>query len=116
MIAVYVSALNRSEYCLIGHALWLSRQGDHHTETARALRDGDLDGARPCERQCHRPAEAAPAAGDDRYSAVEPQSLQHGSGLARHDQAIDRAPAVAGLEDDQRVDVDLPDHISQVPA
>src|SRR5919197_2014345 len=45
-----------------------------------------------------------------------PPSSARVLGGGRHDQAVDRARAAAGLEDHQRVDVDLPHHIAEVVA
>jgi uncharacterized peroxidase-related enzyme len=52
MIATYVAALNRCSYCTTGHAALLKEQGAQYTETAQALRDGELERApvSPAER------------------------------------------------------------------
>jgi uncharacterized peroxidase-related enzyme len=42
MIASYVAALNRCQYCLSGHARFLELQGEQFGPVAEALRDGDL--------------------------------------------------------------------------
>lgn len=45
MIASYVSALNRCDYCLSGHTRFLQLHGEQYLHTAQALREGDLDAA-----------------------------------------------------------------------
>ncbi len=52
MIASYVAGLNRCHYCVSSHTWHLQLQGEQYSETAQALRDGDLDRApvTPAER------------------------------------------------------------------
>jgi len=45
MIASYVAALNRCQYCVSSHSWFLQLQGVKYSDTARALADGELDRA-----------------------------------------------------------------------
>jgi uncharacterized peroxidase-related enzyme len=45
MIASYVSALNRCDFCVSGHTRFLQLHGEQYHQTAQALRDGDLEAA-----------------------------------------------------------------------
>ena len=43
MIASYVSALNRCNFCLSGHTRFLRLHGEQYHQTPQALREGDLE-------------------------------------------------------------------------